>query len=65
MIAIPFSSSEVYLTSIVRYCMVSIPLYFIVYYLSQSSKYYKIFIIGLFIILNIFIAHGNDYYFIV
>lgn len=67
LIVIPFSSSEHYLTSVVRYMMVSLPLYF---YLQMLTKRHELFgktAIGIFAVFQavITIAFFNDYFFVV
>lgn len=67
LIAIPFSSSPVYLTSVVRYMMVSLPLYFYIQQLSEKYDLAGKTAVGFFAVFQIVItiAFFNDYFFVV
>ncbi|MDF2925005.1 MAG: hypothetical protein K0R57_3919 [Paenibacillaceae bacterium] len=67
LIAIPFSSSPTLLTSIVRYMMVSIPLYFYLHDLTKRHGMVRQFALALMIMLNVVITvcFINNYFFVV
>lgn len=67
LIIIPFSSSSMYLTSVVRYMMVSIPAFFYLQNLASRHDLIQKFVIGFFLVLNVIITicFFNDYYFVV
>lgn len=67
LIIIPFSSSSMYLTSVVRYMMVSIPVFFYLQDLASRHDLIKKFAVGFFLVLNtiITICFINNYYFVV
>lgn len=67
LVVIPFSSSPAYLTSIVRYLMVSIPLYFYLQDLLRRHILARQFAVGFLLSLNVIITIClvNDYFFVV
>lgn len=67
LITIPFSSSPTVLTSIIRYMMVSIPLYFYLHSLTKRHELLRQFTIALMTMFNVIITVGfiRNYFFVV
>ncbi|MCY9663849.1 hypothetical protein M5X11_02460 [Paenibacillus alginolyticus] len=67
LIVIPFSSQPLFLVSVVRYMMVSIPFYFYLVKLTEKWENARIFYMMLFMILQVFETIGffNGYYFVI
>ncbi|NEW07189.1 hypothetical protein GK047_14365 [Paenibacillus sp. SYP-B3998] len=67
LIVIPFSSQPLFLVSVVRYMMVSLPLYYYIVTLTSKWESARLFYIMLFMILQVIMTIGyfNGYYFVI